>query len=151
MVAEDITHRVHVIDTETMRPRHTFPVKYPGPVAFDRAGRLWIIFRPERSQGRTDNAQELGKYRIAEYTLEGKPTGRQLTDLLVPSYLASAARPGTCTLPTSTPAGSMCEFSTYRVRRRGTSALWASRGACMPGLSQDAWALTASMCSRAPV
>ncbi|MFO8012160.1 MAG: hypothetical protein R6X20_02525 [Phycisphaerae bacterium] len=88
VVAEDISHRVHVIDAETMRPRHTFSVKYPGPVALDADERLWVIVRPERSEGFTENAQELGKYRIVQFTLDGKPTGREVRDVLVPSDLA---------------------------------------------------------------
>ncbi len=88
VVAEDLSHRVHVIDAETLRPRHTFPVKYPGPIALDADERLWIIVRPERSEGFTENAQEVGTYRIVQFTLDGKPTGREVRDVLVPSDLA---------------------------------------------------------------
>ncbi len=88
VVAEDISHRVHVIDVQTMRLRHSFPVKYPGPVAMDAAECLWIIVRPERSEGATENAQELGEYRIAQFSLDGEPTGREVRDVLVPSDLA---------------------------------------------------------------
>ncbi len=88
VVAEDVLHRIHVIDAETMRPRHTFPLKYPGPVALDAKKRLWAIVRPERSEGFTENAQELGTYHIVQFGLDGKPTGREVRDVLVPSDLA---------------------------------------------------------------
>ena len=43
VVAEDISHRVHVMDAETMCVRHTSPVKYPGPIVLDDEQRSWVI------------------------------------------------------------------------------------------------------------
>lgn len=88
VVSEDVTHKVHVYDVDSMQRTHQFDLKYPGPLDLDAEGNIWIIHRPKVSEGRDENAQEKGDYRIVQYTPEGEPTGREITDVIIPTDLA---------------------------------------------------------------
>lgn len=82
-VAEDVTHHIHVLDTQTLKIKRSFPFKYPGDIALDGEGHLWIVSRPDVSQGKIPwmPSMEQGHYRIVQYTTDGQPTGKVIDDV----------------------------------------------------------------------
>ncbi|GIX06829.1 MAG: hypothetical protein KatS3mg115_1232 [Candidatus Poribacteria bacterium] len=89
-VAESITHHIHVLDVETMRPVRRIPFRYPGAMVVDDAGNLWVIRRPDRSEGLFPGVEwlEQGRYEIVQLSRDGTPTGRTIKEALAPSALA---------------------------------------------------------------
>ncbi|MFP4029520.1 MAG: hypothetical protein ACLFWL_17180 [Candidatus Brocadiia bacterium] len=89
-VSEDMgrPHQIHVIEVDSMRVKHSFEVAFPGPIALDHNGYLWVVERPD-----TDEVEgsagwlERGPHRIVQYTAEGEPTGEEITELKRPSAL----------------------------------------------------------------
>ncbi|MFW6161279.1 MAG: SMP-30/gluconolactonase/LRE family protein [Planctomycetota bacterium] len=89
-VAEDMSHRVHVLDAATMRVKSTFGFRYPGPLVLDDSGHPWIVQRPAESAGTMVGARwlEQGPHTVVQLTREGEPTGKALDDVRTPSALA---------------------------------------------------------------
>ncbi|HUW33813.1 MAG TPA: hypothetical protein VM223_19560 [Planctomycetota bacterium] len=89
-VAEDLTHKLHVLDAETMTVKRTIDFRYPGPVALDNDGNLWVVQRPVQSEGQMSGANwlELGMHAVVQLSRDGKPTGRKITDAKIVSAIA---------------------------------------------------------------
>lgn len=82
-VAEDVTHRIHVLDTRSLQVKRSFPFRYPGDIALDGKGHLWIVKRPDVSEGKIPwmASMEQGHYQVVQYTTQGRPTGKVIDDV----------------------------------------------------------------------
>lgn len=89
-VSEDITHRIHVLDVDTLDVKRSSEFRYPGPLALDDADHLWVVRRPEKSEGKMPGADwlEMGPHAVVQLTREGKPTGKRIADVKVVSDIA---------------------------------------------------------------
>ncbi|MFW6107057.1 MAG: SMP-30/gluconolactonase/LRE family protein [bacterium] len=89
-VAEDMSHRIHVLDAATMEVERRFGFRYPGPLVLDDSGQLWVVERPAQSRGTIVGAAwlERGPHRVVQLTAEGEPTGKAIADVRAPSALA---------------------------------------------------------------
>lgn len=69
------------------QPERGFPFERPGPMVFDRRGDLWII---RRSEDIPLHAWARGKYPAAVICVhpDGRPTGREIIDVVNPGALA---------------------------------------------------------------
>lgn len=88
-IAEDITHRIHILDCETMEEVGTIKVEYPGALAVVPGGNVWVVRRPKHSGGLLPGAPwlELGDYEIVELTRDGRATGRVIRGVRLPSAM----------------------------------------------------------------
>ena len=90
VVAEDITHHIHMIDCDTMQCVRDIPFRYPGPVALVPGGGLWVVQRPQQPVEVPVWLpwSEVGEYVLVELDRLGRPTGRQIRDVKLPTAIA---------------------------------------------------------------
>ncbi len=81
-VSSNVSHKVYVIDPESMQLRTSFDVRrYPLGMAFSKQGTLWICHEPAEVTEKPDVFGVNGPHEIVEYTSTGKPTGRKITSI----------------------------------------------------------------------
>jgi len=90
-VSEDLSHRIHVLDAETMREKRSFAFQYPGRIALDGKGHLWVVQRPAHLARPVQETSwlEVGPHKLVELALDGKPTGREISDVRLPGPITT--------------------------------------------------------------